>query len=457
MTRRIAILGGSFSPPAAHHRRAAEELARRFDLVVVVPCGPRPDKPETQDVPSVHRAAMVDMTFRGLARVRVELFDLESSAFTRTHALEDRFRAEGEVWHALDAGWLTHGEREPSELERRFEQGPRLWREARFVALHEPGALPEVARLPARCELVPLHRPLAAEALRERIVRRQPLDELVVPEVAAYLERHGLYRSSQPPHTTRLGLSEIRPRLVVDERNPAARELAASLPPDAGDQANLVLVVGGDGSMLRAIRSEWRRRLPFYGLNAGHLGFLLNERPPQMRGGQALTVEHLPLLRVEVERVDGSRTEELAFNDAWVERATGQTAWLQIRIDGRLRVERLVSDGALVSTAAGSTSYARAMGAAALPMNTPALLLVGSNVLKPEVFRPAVLPLLAEVELATLDPDKRPLKGFIDGVPQGEVRSVRARVSRVAAVELAFQPEHDASEKLARIQFPLQA
>jgi len=122
-----------------------------------------------------------------------------------------------------------------------------------------------------------------------------------------------------------------------------------------------------------------------------------------------------------------------------------------------LRLERLVADGALIASAAGSTSYARAMGAAPLPMNTPALLLVGSNVLRPEVFRPAILPLEAEVELRTLDPDKRPLKGFIDGVPQGEVRALRARISRIAGVELAFAPEHDAAEKLARVQFPLKA
>ncbi len=457
MTRRLAILGGSFSPPAAYHRAAAAALAEAFDEVVVVPCGPRPDKPETDDAPPAHRAAMVDMCFRGLARVRVELFDLEASTFTRTHELDERFRPEGEVWHAVDAEVLRGAGAGEASLQRRWEQGARLFREARFAVLHPPGAPPAAADLPPRHRLLALPRPASAAALRERIVLRQPLGGLLVDEVGRYLERHGLYRSTHPPRTTRLALDELRPRVVLDERNPAACELAAALPPEHGDDANLVVVVGGDGTMLRAIRAEWRRRLPFYGLNAGHLGFLLNERPPEARVARGLTVEHLPLLHVEVERADGGREEALAFNDAWVERASGQTAWLEIRVDGRVRVERLVADGALVATAAGSTSYARAMGAAPLPMNTPALLLVGSNVLRPEVFRPAILPLEAEVELRTLDPDKRPLKGFIDGVPQGEVRALRARISRIAGVELAFAPEHDAAEKLARVQFPLKA
>ncbi len=52
-----------------------------------MPCGPRPDKPTTNDVAPVARAAMVDMTFGDLAGVRVELFDLEQASFTRTHDL----------------------------------------------------------------------------------------------------------------------------------------------------------------------------------------------------------------------------------------------------------------------------------------------------------------------------------------------------------------------------------
>ena len=68
--------------------------------------------------------------------------------------------------------------------------------------------------------------------------------------------------------------------------------------------------------------------------------------------------------------------------------------------------------------------------------------------------QPVVLPIESVVELRTLDPAKRPLRGYIDGVDQGEVRSMKARVSNIAAVELAFDPRFDASEKLARLQFP---
>jgi NAD+ kinase len=212
--------------------------------------------------------------------------------------------------------------------------------------------------------------------------------------------------------------------------------------------------VGGDGTMLRAIRQHWRRRVPFFGINIGHLGFLLNDSPQADPNEQDLVLYNLPLLRVEVESLDGRRTSALAFNDAWVERATGQTAWLRLLVNDEVRIEKLVADGVLIATAAGSTSYARAMGATPLPLYTAALLLVGSNVLHPPQWRPVLLPADSRIEVRTHDPVKRPLKAFIDGIHQGDVQAFHARVSNIAAVELAFLPDHDPSFKLAKLQFP---
>ena len=111
MTRTIAVFGGSFNPPGIHHRHIATLLAQHHDEVVVVPCGPRPDKPVTNDVPPIYRASMVDMTFRGLPGVQVDLFDLESRSFTRTHLLDEQYSDQGEVWHVIGADMLTGGAR----------------------------------------------------------------------------------------------------------------------------------------------------------------------------------------------------------------------------------------------------------------------------------------------------------------------------------------------------------
>jgi NAD kinase len=396
---------------------------------------------------------MVDMTFRGLPNVQVELFDLEASTFTRSHELERRFASLGEIWHVVDAELVRGAASGRSAIQTTWQRGAELWRQSRFIVIKPPGPAIEPADLPPTHQVIELDVPVPRDPIRDKVFRHQSVAGLVVPQVADYIARHQLYRGGRATRSCRLRLEEVRPALFVDEHNPRARQLADPLASVDPVHANVIVVIGGDGTMLRAIRQHWRQRLPFFGINAGHAGFLLNESPSLALADENLVVHQMPLLWVESEGPDGVQSA-LAFNDAWVERTSGQTAWIEVKIDGRVRIERLVGDGALVATPAGSTSYARAMGAPPLPLPTPAIILAGSNVLRPEFFKPVVLPIDAYVELTTLDPLKRPMRAFLDGLPLGGVHSLRARLSRCAAAELAFHKEHDPAEKLARIQFP---
>jgi NAD+ kinase len=448
---RIALVGGSFDPPGRHHRRLAERLLTTFDRVAVVPYGFRPDG-RGSDTPSVHRAAMCDMTFRGLPRVEVDLSDLEAQTCSPPHLLEQRYAAAGEAWHVVPAELVRGGPEAP--VRRYWERGDALWQSGRFVVLRQPNE-PLGEELPPHHEVLPTEPFLPAAAIRGRVYHQEDVSDWVEPEVLRYMARHALYRGTPALTESAYRVGRPRFRLYHDPDNPDSRRLVRDLPSFESDDPEMIVVLGGDGTMLRAIRQHWRERLPFYGLNTGHLGFLLNDR--QVRFWERdLTLYQLPLLHAEAETLDGQTRTGLAFNEVWVERVTGQTAWVRLTVNGRVRIEKLVCDGVLVSTSAGSTSYARAMGATPLPFPTPVLTIAGSNVLSPMGWRPAVLPLTTEVEMTTLAPGKRPLRGYMDGVSLGEVSAVRVRVSRTAAVELAFQPEHDPVAKLAKLQFPLE-
>lgn len=246
-----------------------------------------------------------------------------------------------------------------------------------------------------------------------------------------------------------------RLRLFSDPGKSEARQLADRLRQFVSEPAEVIAVIGGDGTMLRAIRRHWQDRLPFFGLNTGHLGFLLNEPTddPQF-WDRDLRKYTLPLMDVETAGPKDQRKREVAFNDCWVERESGQTAWIEVSVNGTVRMKRVVADGMLIATAAGSTSYARAMGATPLPFNADLLTLAASNVLIPAFWRPAVLPLDTTIRLRNLDPAKRPLRGFIDGIAQGPVTEMTATVSATASVELLFAPEYDPVAKLAVTQFP---
>jgi NAD kinase len=109
----------------------------------------------------------------------------------------------------------------------------------------------------------------------------------------------------------------------------------------------------------------------------------------------------------------------------------------------------------LVATPAGSSAYARAMGATPVPLTAPVLTLAGSNVFRPRFWKPVALPETAIVRISNLDnTGKRPIRGFLDGHLVGQVQAMEVRVSSVAAVELAFTPQFDLSTRLLRSLFP---
>jgi len=454
MSRRIAVFSGSFNPPAAHHRTVAEELAKHFDEVIVVPGGPRTDRPTSGPTDPIHRAIMTDC---GLPNVRVDHSDLEHAQFSRTHLLDEKYRPLGEVWHAVGADMVRGGRQGRSFIHESWERGSELWHSLNFAVVARDGFGLDEGDLPPRHCLFSPGVSGASTEIRERVFRGGGIDGLVLPAVAKHIERYGLYRGSLPSRSAELDLSSPRPLVLFDEWNPEARRVAGSLTTAPAEEANCILVIGGDGTMIRSIRQYWRMRLPFFGLNAGHRGHLLNDlsdRMPETALSSTLRVQMLPLFYVETVDSAGHATAHYAMNDAWVERASGQAAWLKVTIDGEVRLPKLVGDGALVATAVGSTAYARSMGATPLLADAQAFLLVGSNVSEPENWKSAHLPLDAEVSIESLDPAKRPVRAYVDASGKGLVRSLRARISRTAAVELVFAPGKDITSKLLEGLFP---
>ncbi len=460
MAGRICLFTGSFNPPGTHHRKAAEALAGRFDAVHVVPAGNRPDRANPDAVPPPIRAALADIGFARLPRVAVELFDLEHDKFTTDLDLQARFAGAGdaEVWHAVWADRLDGAAEGTSNVQTRWPNGREAWRELRFVVLRPLGQTVDPADLPPRHEILDVPEGGSSRDLRTSLLLGVPVHDALPPRVAAFIDRYSLYTGGPPRTKAALDLTGKKLKIVADAWNPKALEwqdrLAACRDDDDPDA---VLALGGDGTMLRVIHENWRLRVPFLGLNTGHLGFLMNEGKELVGPGGVfnghLLVRRLPMLHLTMTRRDGSKAEELSFNDAWVERATGQTAWVKLSLNGEVRLEKVVCDGVLVSTAAGSTAYAQSMGAQPLLADTAAWLVVGSNVMRPLGWKSALLPMDAEILVENAAPERRPLNGFVFTTRYDDVLAMAARVSRVASVELAFNAAHDMAQKISDLQF----
>jgi NAD kinase len=398
---------------------------------------------------------MADLAFRDLPGVTVDLSDLDDRVFTPHVVFEHLHGDQGDVWHVVSDEFVAGGHRGESAIHAKWELGAEMWATSRFVVLHPCGCEPDPRDRPPASQLVTADGHVPTYDIRLRVFQGGSARPDVPEAVEAYARRYGLFSGKPTPRETRVRLSDVRLKIVYDARNEKARGFAEQFRRYESDRPTHVLALGGDGTMLQAIRDHWRLRLPFIGLNAGTLGFLMNESLPANLDGAELVLYRMPMLRVDTELSDGRRARSLACADAWVERDSGQAAWLRVDVDGRTQVPRVVGDGLLVATPSGSSAYARAMGATPVPLTAPVLTLAGSNVFRPRFWRPVTLPERAVVALTSLDGNgKRPIRGFIDGRACGVVRSMEIRASSVAAVELAFTPEFDLSARLLRSMFP---
>jgi len=221
---------------------------------------------------------------------------------------------------------------------------------------------------------------------------------------------------------------------------------------------DLCVVVGGDGFMLETIRTVGAGYV-FLGINAGRVGFLLNdaedfEATVDAIESESWTVHTFPRLSMRAERTDGNEVmEALAVNDVYLERMTGQTAHLQIEIDGVRMVDRLVCDGIIASTALGSTAYHFSASGHACHPGVRAIHLTPICPHSPRLA-PLTLPAEAKIAIDMMGGDKRPVRAVADGVSHPHVSRIEIERADVD-VRLAFLDGHNFTatlvEKILRV------
>ncbi|MBI1182172.1 MAG: NAD kinase [Alphaproteobacteria bacterium] len=221
------------------------------------------------------------------------------------------------------------------------------------------------------------------------------------------------------------------------------------------EQADVIVALGGDGFMLRTLHSMINRRVPVYGMNAGSLGFLMNdyhEDDLMERIAAAEAVELHPL-RMRAHCVDGSSTEALAINEVSLLRQTYQAAKVGISIDGKQRMPELICDGVLLSTPAGSTAYNFSAHGPIVPIDSDILCLTPISAFRPRRWRGALLPHDARVEFVVGDPVERPVSATADNLEVRHVARVEVEEDREMVLCLLYDPGHNLAERILAEQF----
>jgi NAD+ kinase len=221
------------------------------------------------------------------------------------------------------------------------------------------------------------------------------------------------------------------------------------------DQADVIVVLGGDGFMLSCLHQYLALGVPLYGMNRGTVGFLMNEYgdtelPERLQSAESIRIHPL---RMAVESVGGEMHEALAFNQVALTRFANQAANMQVRIDGKVRLDKLVGDGVLVATPAGSSAYNFSAHGPIIPIGSSLLALTPISPFRPRRWRGALLPGTAKIELVVLDPERRPVHAAADSTAVRDVASATVAEDRSVSVEILFDPGHSLEERVIREQF----
>ncbi|MBK5932676.1 NAD+ kinase [Rhodovulum imhoffii] len=237
------------------------------------------------------------------------------------------------------------------------------------------------------------------------------------------------------------------------QRNLAALEARYGHVPPVG--ADVIVALGGDGFMLETLHGHQSLGRPIYGMNCGTVGFLMNEFQSEALTDRLEEAEEVYLnpLRMRATRPDGSTAEALAINEVSLLRAGPQAAKLRISVDGKVRLEELVCDGALVATPAGSTAYNYSAHGPILPIGADVLALTAVAAYRPRRWRGALVPTTSTVRLEAINPEKRPVMAEGDSRGVGIVTSVEIMSEPAITHRILFDPDHGLEERLIREQF----
>ncbi|MDF1804550.1 NAD kinase [Thalassovita sp.] len=221
------------------------------------------------------------------------------------------------------------------------------------------------------------------------------------------------------------------------------------------EDANVIVALGGDGFMLQTLHRTQRLDAPVYGMNRGTVGFLMNEYAETDLKVRLAKAEEAVInpLSMKATCTDGTVHLALAINEVSVLRAGPQAAKLRITVDGRLRMEELVCDGALLATPAGSTAYNYSAHGPILPIGSDVLALTAIAPFRPRRWRGALLPKTALVRFDVCDPEKRPVMADADSNSVENVASVEIQSEPDIKHRILFDPGHGLEERLIREQF----
>ena len=213
---------------------------------------------------------------------------------------------------------------------------------------------------------------------------------------------------------------------------------------------NLIIVIGGDGFMLQTLKKNKNSKKQFYGINSGNYGFLMNKFSSKNTIKNLAKTNRVSISPLEmiVKNKNNQIKKSLAINEVSVLRQSRQAASLSIKQGSRQIIKKLVSDGVLVSTPAGSTAYNLSVHGPILSLHSKKLSISPISAFRPRRWKGKIVNDKTKIVINNLNPSKRPISAVADNSEVRNAKSIIVKTNNKIKFNLLYDKNRSLQKKI---------
>ena len=219
------------------------------------------------------------------------------------------------------------------------------------------------------------------------------------------------------------------------------------------NKSNIIIVLGGDGFMLQTLKKLYKYKKPFYGINSGNYGFLMNRfsnKNTIKNLNNSNSVKIYPL-QMTVTNKSNQIKKSIAINEVSILRQSKQASSISIIANKKNIIKNLISDGVLVSTPAGSTAYNLSAHGPILNLDSRKLAVTPISPFRPRRWKGTIVSDKSKILIKNLDADKRPISAVADNFEVRNAKTIKIQANKKISFELLYDKNNSLHKKIKTI------
>ena len=241
---------------------------------------------------------------------------------------------------------------------------------------------------------------------------------------------------------------------IISDKNPKSLRFKSILLKKINDSKfkknNITIVVGGDGFMLQTLKKNKNSKNFFYGVNSGNYGFLMNKFSSKNIVKNLLKANMISISPLEmiVKNNKNKLKKHLAINEVSILRQSRQAASLSINYGSKQIIKKLVSDGILISTPAGSTAYNMSVYGPILNLDSKKLSIRPISAFRPRRWKGRVVSDKSKITIKNLNTQKRPISAVADNYEVRNAKIISIKTNKKIKFNLLYDSNRSLQKKI---------